>query len=123
MRKALASARSLILCHESAPLESPEIYLALQVELSLASASAAAGNSGVSGAGLSLLQVAQAIESGDNFRLLDPASYTERIRGVKLSYVRYPPQYLPQSNFNLLFRLSWAIRPYCWIMLLSSGAP
>ena len=84
----------------------------------LASASAAAGNSGVSGAGLSLLQVAQAIESGDNFRLLDPASYTERIRGVKLSYVRYPPQYLPQSNFNLLFRLKTdeSVRVWHYIM-------
>ena len=108
--------------NESAPLESPEIYLALQVELSLAGASAAAGSNGVAGAGLSLLQVAQAIESGDNFRLLDPASYNERIRGVKLSYVRYPPQYLPQSNFNLLFRLKTDESVRVWHYIMSDKA-
>ena len=108
--------------NESAPLESPEIYLALQVELSLAGAKAAASINGVAGAGLSLLQVAQAIESGDNFRLIDPASYTERIRGVKLSYVRYPPQYLPQSNFNLLFRLKTDESVRVWHYIMSDKA-
>ena len=88
-------------------LQSSEIYLALQLDLIASNERA-----------LSLAQVAQFIESGDNFRLLDPASYRERIRGVKLSYLRYPPNYLPQSNFNLLFRLKTdeSVRVWHYIM-------
>lgn len=35
------------------------------------------------------------VEDGDNFRLLDKESFGDRIRGVKLVHLRYPPQYLP----------------------------
>ena len=69
-----------------------------------------------------MLQIAQTIESGDKFRLLDPASYNERIRGVKLSYLRYPPQYLPQSNFNLLFRVKTDESVRVWHYIMSDKA-
>ena len=105
---------------QTAPLESNEIYLALHLDLSTTSAPET--NGATSGSGPTLLQVAQTIESGDKFRLLDPASYNERIRGVKLSYLRYPPQYLPQSNFNLLFRVKTDESVRVWHYIMSDKA-
>ena len=136
---------------QTAPLESNEIYLALHVDLPNTSAAgtsaagtssagtgaagtsaagtgaagtsaAGTGAAGTGGTGLTLLQIAQTIESGDKFRLLDPASYNERIRGVKLSYLRYPPQYLPQSNFNLLFRVKTDESVRVWHYIMSDKA-
>lgn len=106
---------------QTAPLESNEIYLALHVDLPNTSA-AGTSAAGTGGTGLTLLQIAQTIESGDKFRLLDPASYNERIRGVKLSYLRYPPQYLPQSNFNLLFRVKTDESVRVWHYIMSDKA-
>ena len=40
------------------------------------------------------------IEEGDKFRLLDKSSHDSRIRGIKLSYVRFPPRYLPVVTGN-----------------------
>lgn len=48
---------------------------------------------------------ASVIEEGDKFRLIDPQSFKERIRGVKLGYVRFPPQALPALSRTLWFRL------------------
>lgn len=46
------------------------------------------------------------IESGDNFRLMDQNSAQSRVRGVKLSYVRFPPRYLPlQGSDTVYFKL------------------
>lgn len=45
------------------------------------------------------------IENGDNFRLLDIGSFRDRVRGVKLSHVRYPPHFLPSLNHTLWFKL------------------
>ncbi len=45
------------------------------------------------------------VELGDNFRLIDKGSLTDRIRGVKLEEVTYPPQYLPNISHTLWFRL------------------
>ena len=116
---------------EVAPLESNEIYLALQFnpqqEAAAAVATAATGlklptlTASDSGK-MSLTQIAAAIEAGDNFRLLDPTSYNERIRGVKLSYIRYPPQYLPQGNYNLLFRVKMDESARVWQYILSDKA-
>lgn len=105
---------------QTAPLESNEIYLALHLDLSTTSAPET--NGATSGSGPTLLQVAQTIESGDKFRLLDPASYSERIRGVKLSYLRYPPQYLPHSDFNLLFRVKTDESVRVWHYIMSDKA-
>lgn len=45
------------------------------------------------------------IEVGDNFRLIDRKSLSDRIRGVKLLEIRNPPQYLPNIAHTLWFRL------------------
>lgn len=46
-----------------------------------------------------------AIENGDNFRLLDIGSFKDRIRGIKLVHLRYPPHFLPNLNHTLWFKL------------------
>ncbi|MGN1281799.1 MAG: type VI secretion system baseplate subunit TssK [Succinivibrio sp.] len=43
------------------------------------------------------------IETGDNFRVMDLGSKDSRIRGLKLSYVRFPPRYLPVSGSDTVF--------------------
>lgn len=43
------------------------------------------------------------IETGDNFRLIDEASHEDRVRGVKLSYVRFPPRYLPMPGSDTIY--------------------
>ncbi len=43
------------------------------------------------------------IEEGDNFRLLDVESLDSRIRGIKLTYVRFPPRFLPIENSDTVF--------------------
>ena len=43
------------------------------------------------------------IEAGDNFRLIDRGSLESRVRGVKLSYSRFPPRYLPLENSNTVY--------------------
>lgn len=45
------------------------------------------------------------VENGDNFRLLDVESFKDRVRGVKLMHLRYPPHFLPSLNHTLWFRL------------------
>jgi type VI secretion system ImpJ/VasE family protein len=47
----------------------------------------------------------RAIEQGDNFRLINPASKSLRIRGIKLSEMRYPPRFLPVMDWTLWFKL------------------
>lgn len=46
-----------------------------------------------------------AIENGDNFRLLDQESFKDRVRGVKLSHLRYPPHFLPNLSRTIWFKL------------------
>ncbi|MGN0915471.1 MAG: type VI secretion system baseplate subunit TssK [Succinivibrio sp.] len=43
------------------------------------------------------------IETGDNFRVLDLGSKDSRVRGLKLSYVRFPPRYLPVAGSDTVF--------------------
>lgn len=43
------------------------------------------------------------IESGDNFRLIDEESHESRVRGVKLTYVRFPPRYLPMPGSDTVY--------------------
>jgi type VI secretion system ImpJ/VasE family protein len=47
----------------------------------------------------------QDVETGDNFRLIDKNSFTDRVRGVKLAELRYPPSYLPLSPDTLWFKV------------------
>lgn len=57
------------------------------------------------------------IEGGDKFRLLDRASIADRIRGVKLVRLRYPPQYLPSLTNTVWFRVMTeeSERVWSWI--------
>jgi type VI secretion system ImpJ/VasE family protein len=47
----------------------------------------------------------RAIEQGDTFRLINPASKSFRIRGIKLTEMRYPPRFLPIMDWTLWFKL------------------
>ncbi|MDR3162167.1 MAG: type VI secretion system baseplate subunit TssK [Spirochaetaceae bacterium] len=50
-------------------------------------------------------EVISALETGDTFKLINPASKTMRVRGIKLSAERYPPRYLPVLKDTLWFLL------------------
>ncbi|MDR3302724.1 MAG: type VI secretion system baseplate subunit TssK [Spirochaetaceae bacterium] len=58
--------------------------------------------------------VIEALETGDVFKLTSPQSKSMRTRGVKLSYLRYPPRYLPVLEKTLWFRLSLAESAKVW---------
>lgn len=45
------------------------------------------------------------VENGDNFRLIDKSSFTDRIRGVKLSELRLLPHYLPNLPNTIWFKV------------------
>jgi predicted component of type VI protein secretion system len=47
----------------------------------------------------------RAVEQGDNFRLINPSSKSLRIRGIKLTEMRYPPRFLPVMDWTLWFKL------------------
>ncbi|MDR1148150.1 MAG: type VI secretion system baseplate subunit TssK [Spirochaetaceae bacterium] len=49
--------------------------------------------------------VIRALEQGDNFRLIYPSAKHLRIRGIKLSEIRYPPRFLPIIEWVLWFKL------------------
>jgi type VI secretion system ImpJ/VasE family protein len=51
------------------------------------------------------LDTIRAIEQGDNFRLINPSSKSLRIRGIKLTEMRYPPRFLPVMDWTLWFKL------------------
>lgn len=51
---------------------------------------------------------------GDNFRLIDQRSLSDRIRGVKLLEVRNPPQYLPNIAHTLWFRMDFENSERIW---------
>jgi type VI secretion system ImpJ/VasE family protein len=50
-------------------------------------------------------EVISALETGDTFKLINPASKTVRVRGIKLIAERYPPRYLPILKDTLWFLL------------------
>ncbi len=59
------------------------------------------------------------IEKGDNFRLIDKGSKDSRVRGIKLSYVRFPPRYLPmKGSDSVCFRLMREESPRVWRYML-----
>ena len=59
-------------------------------------------------------QVIRALESGDNFKLIDPDSRSARVRGVKLVEMRYPPRYLPALQNTLWFKLKLVESTRIW---------
>jgi type VI secretion system ImpJ/VasE family protein len=49
--------------------------------------------------------VISALETGDTFKLINPASKTQRVRGIKLTSERFPPRFLPILQDTLWFHL------------------
>lgn len=58
--------------------------------------------------------IVEAVEGRDNFRLIDPDSARTRIRGVRMTEMRYPPRYLPVLARAVWFRLDLAGSEYVW---------
>ncbi|MCR5084853.1 MAG: type VI secretion system baseplate subunit TssK [Succinivibrionaceae bacterium] len=54
------------------------------------------------------------VEDGDNLRLIDAGSLGDRVRGLKLSYLRYPPQFLPNTPDCLWFKVMRDQAPRVW---------
>lgn len=50
--------------------------------------------------------VVEAVETGDNFKLVNPSAGTMRIRGIKLTEMRYPPRFLPALPDTVWFKLN-----------------
>ncbi|MDR2659265.1 MAG: type VI secretion system baseplate subunit TssK [Spirochaetaceae bacterium] len=55
-----------------------------------------------------------ALEHGDNFRLINPSAKSLRIRGIKLLEMRYPPRFLPVMEWTLWFKLDIAESIKVW---------
>jgi type VI secretion system ImpJ/VasE family protein len=49
--------------------------------------------------------VIRALEQGDTFKLINPQAKSLRVRGMKLTGMRYPPRFLPVLERTLWFRL------------------
>ena len=50
-------------------------------------------------------EVVRSLEYGDTFKLINPKAKTMRIRGMKLTGMRYPPRFLPVLDTTLWFKL------------------
>ncbi|MDR3116091.1 MAG: type VI secretion system baseplate subunit TssK [Treponema sp.] len=59
-------------------------------------------------------EVIRALEQGDTFKLINPRAKSLRIRGMKLSWMRYPPRFLPVLDGTLWFRLDLAESSKVW---------
>lgn len=59
-------------------------------------------------------KVVAAVESGDNFKLVNPSSSGSRIRGIKLVEMRYPPRFLPALPDTIWFKLDRKESPHVW---------
>jgi predicted component of type VI protein secretion system len=54
------------------------------------------------------------IEAGDTFRLMSPASVSQRARGIRLHAERYAPRFLPVLPDYLWFKLGVEESPKIW---------
>lgn len=59
-------------------------------------------------------KIVNAVENGDNFKLVNPSSASMRIRGVKLVEMRYPPRFLPAIPDTIWFKLNKDESPRIW---------
>ncbi|MDR2747558.1 MAG: type VI secretion system baseplate subunit TssK [Treponema sp.] len=59
-------------------------------------------------------EVIRALEQGDTFKLINPRAKSLRIRGMKLTGMRYPPRFLPVLEKTLWFRLDLAESAKVW---------
>jgi type VI secretion system ImpJ/VasE family protein len=59
-------------------------------------------------------EVIRALEQGDTFKLINPGARSLRIRGMKLTGMRYPPRFLPVLEGTLWFRLDFDESAKVW---------
>ncbi|MDR2663466.1 MAG: type VI secretion system baseplate subunit TssK [Treponema sp.] len=59
-------------------------------------------------------EVIRALEQGDTFKLINPNAKSLRIRGMKLTGMRYPPRFLPVLEGTLWFRLDFGESAKVW---------
>jgi predicted component of type VI protein secretion system len=59
-------------------------------------------------------EVIRSLEEGDTFKVINPRAKSLRIRGMKLSWMRYPPRFLPALDRTLWFRLDLAESSKMW---------
>ncbi|NOY76018.1 MAG: type VI secretion system baseplate subunit TssK [Kiritimatiellaeota bacterium] len=59
-------------------------------------------------------QLVNALETGDQFKLIAPSQVDQRIRGIKLKEERYPPSILPAIPDALFFKLLRADSSRSW---------
>ncbi|MDR1252204.1 MAG: type VI secretion system baseplate subunit TssK [Treponema sp.] len=59
-------------------------------------------------------EVIRALEQGDTFKLINPGAKSQRIRGMKLTGLRYPPRFLPILEDTIWFRLDQAESAKVW---------
>lgn len=67
-------------------------------------------------------RIIDAVENGDNFKLVNPASARLRVRGVKLTEMRYPPRFLPALPNTLYFKLDRAESSRIWSEICNERA-
>ncbi|MDR0630303.1 MAG: type VI secretion system baseplate subunit TssK [Treponema sp.] len=59
-------------------------------------------------------EVVRALEQGDTFKLINPKAKFLRTRGIKLSWMRYTPRFLPVLDGTLWFRLDLVESSKVW---------
>jgi type VI secretion system ImpJ/VasE family protein len=59
-------------------------------------------------------EVIRSLEQGDTFKLLNPGAKSQRIRGMKLTGMQYPPRFLPILEDTLWFRLDQTESAKVW---------
>jgi predicted component of type VI protein secretion system len=59
-------------------------------------------------------EAVRAVEQGDTFKLINPGAKSLRVRGMKLTGMRYPPRFLPALEGTLWFRLDLAESAKVW---------
>jgi type VI secretion system ImpJ/VasE family protein len=56
----------------------------------------------------------EALEQGDTFKLINPGAKNVRVRGIKLSGLRYPPRFLPVLSRTQWFKLELSESSRVW---------
>jgi type VI secretion system ImpJ/VasE family protein len=67
------------------------------------------------------LDLIRYLEGGDSFRLTGAASASSRVRGIRLTAVRYPPRVLPVITGALWFKLDVEGSPRLWQEIREGG--
>jgi type VI secretion system ImpJ/VasE family protein len=58
--------------------------------------------------------IVEALEQGDTFKLINPGAKNVRVRGIKLSGLRYPPRFLPVLSRTQWFKLELSESSRVW---------